>query len=588
MHAKNNPIRRQLHIFFLALLIATSCKDKPQTEQLPEEITTVDSLAWYKNSVIYTLDVEVFQDSDGDGTGDIKGLTSRLGYIDSLGADAIWLAPFQPTPNRDDGYDVTDYYGIDKRLGTLADFKVFMTEAKQRGLRVIMDLVVNHTSDEHPWFKQARADQHSPYRSWYVWSKALPENYQVGMVFPGVQTEIWSYDSVADEYYYHRFYDFQPDLNMQQEAVKKEVEKIIDYWLALGLDGFRLDAVPFFIEVPAKKGDKFEHQYQLLADMHRHIVAKTPKAIILGEANVMPEENKNYFGEHGEGMPMMFNFFVNQHLFYALATGEVKPLKKALEQTHDIPKGAQWGQFLRGHDEVDLGRLSKRERQQVYDAFGPEKNMQLYDRGIRRRLAPMLHNDRALLELAYSMLFALPSTPVMRYGDEIGMGDDLSLKERLSVRTPMQWSPARHAGFSSGSKTVRPVITSGPFGYPAVNVLTEKADAHSLLRWTRQMVGLRKACPEIGYGTWRTASQSGDEVLVLHYSWRGHELTIIHNFSPEDREVKLSAEEAGADTLHDLLGGETVMPQNSHYILRLKGYGYTWLRGAHSAKPGVR
>ena len=281
---------------------------------------------------------------------------------------------------------------------------------------------------------------------------------------------------------------------------------------------------------------------------------------------------------------MMFNFFVNQHLFYALATGDVKPLEKALVQTHDIPDGAQWGQFLRNHDEVDLGRLSGRERQRVYDAFGPEKNMQLYDRGIRRRLAPMLHGDRGFLELAYSVLFALPSTPVIRYGDELGMGDDLALKERLSVRTPMQWSPGRNAGFSSGRKTVRPVITGGPFGYAAVNVQTEEAEGHSLLRWSQKMVALRKACPEIGYGTWRTVPQGSGQVLVLRYSWREQELTVIHNFSPEDREVALSVEEAGAGSLKNLLDDQPVSPQHNHYTLRVKGHGYLWLRGIRSSK----
>jgi maltose alpha-D-glucosyltransferase/alpha-amylase len=322
----------------------------------------------------------------------------------------------------------------------------------------------------------------------------------------------------------------------------------------------------------------------MLADMRRHIEQKTPEAIVLGEANVLPGENKDFFGEHGEGMRMMFNFYVNQHLFYALATGEVKPLEKALEQTQEIPRGAQWGQFLRNHDEVDLGRLSGRERQRVYDAFGPEKNMQLYDRGIRRRLAPMLHNDRRFLELAYSVLFALPSTPVMRYGDEIGMGDDLTLKERLSVRTPMQWSPARNAGFSSGSKTVRPVVGGEPFGYSHVNVQTEEADAHSLLHWTRKMVALRKACPEIGYGDWRTVSQGSSEVLVLHYSWHGHELTVIHNFSPEDREVELTVEEAGADTLQNLLDDRMVIAQRNGYSFHLESHGYMWLRGDGSSK----
>jgi maltose alpha-D-glucosyltransferase / alpha-amylase len=309
-------------------------------------------------------------------------------------------------------------------------------------------------------------------------------------------------------------------------------------------------------------------------------VEHKPDAIILGEANVTPDENKNYFGEHGEGIQMMFNFFVNQHLFYALATGEVKPLEKALAETHDIPATAQWGQFLRNHDEVDLGRLSKRERQQVYDSFGPEKNMQLYDRGIRRRLAPMLHNDREFLELAYSILFALPSTPVIRYGDEIGMGDDLTLKERLSVRTPMQWSAAPNAGFSTARKTVLPVIAQGPFNYNTVNIQREKADSSSLLHWTKQMIALRKACPEIGYGTWSVETPA-DNVLLLHYAWKGQHVVTVHNFSHEAREVNFSMDDIGA--FRDLFSSESIVADNGRYTLKLKGHGYTWLRGIPSA-----
>jgi maltose alpha-D-glucosyltransferase/alpha-amylase len=580
--------KRSIRAFTTILLYAAclaafySCKDKPPAETTSEKTPAPDSIEnlWYKNSVIYTLDIEVFQDSDGDGVGDIKGLISRLDYIDSLGADAIWLSPFQPTPNRDDGYDISDYYQIDKRLGTLNDFKALIAEARKRDLRLIMDLVINHTSNEHPWFRQARSGSTSPYRSWYVWSPTRPENYNVGMVFPGVQDEIWSYDSVAKEYYYHRFYDFQPDLNMQEPAVQAEVKKIIDYWLAAGLDGFRIDAVPFAVEVPAKEGDDFTHQYNLISDFHQTLEKTNPDAVMLGEANVSPEENKNYFGENGDGLQMMFNFFVNQYVFYALASGEVKPLEKALAQTHDIPTTAQWGQFLRNHDEVDLGRLSDRERQQVYDSFGPAKNMQLYDRGIRRRLAPMLHNDRNFLELAYSLLFALPSTPVIRYGDEIGMGDDLTLKERLAVRTPMQWSAKTNGGFSTASKTVLPVITQGPYGYKTINIQTAMADPHSLLHWTRQMINLRKACPEIAYGTWKV-SIPADNVLLLHYEWKGTHVVTAHNFSREDREFNVTINQAGV--LQNLLTRQNLSPENGRYTIRLKSLGYSWMRGIPSS-----
>jgi maltose alpha-D-glucosyltransferase / alpha-amylase len=545
-----------------------------------EQVVSPDSTdeLWYKKSIIYTLDVEVFKDSDHDGIGDFKGLISRLGYIDSLGADAIWLSPFQPTPNKDDGYDVSDYYQVDKRLGTLEDFAAFMQRAKALKLKVIMDLVINHTSDQHPWFKEARSNKNSPYRPWYVWSKELPENYNVGMVFPGVQKTIWSYDSVANEFYYHRFYSFQPDLNAQYEPVQKEIKKIIKFWMDRGINGFRLDGVPFFIEIPQKTGEKFEHQYEMLTDMRHYVNSLDKDAIILGEANVLPDENKDFFGEHGDGMHMMFNFFVNQHLFYALATGKTDPLINALERTKEIPKNAEWGQFLRNHDEVDLGRLSEKEREEVYKKFGPEKNMQLYERGIRRRLAPMMNNNKKQLQLAYSALFSLPSTPVMRYGDEIGMGDDLRLQERLSVRTPMQWNNTKNAGFTNNDKPVQPVINTGVFKYADINVSDEQADSSSLLNWTVKMVKLRKKCPEISFGQWDILDTGSEGILAIHYQWNDQHVITLHNFTEQKQEVTIRDKSLDNKTLHDMITAEDIQRSDDHQTISLERYGYKWFR----------
>lgn len=536
-----------------------------------------DSDFWYKSSVIYTLDVEVFKDSDGDGTGDFRGLTQKLDYLQSLGVDAIWLSPFQPTPNLDDGYDVSDYYSIDPRLGTSADFKKFMQEARSRNLRVLMDLVVNHSSDQHPWFVQGRTPN-SPYHNWYVWSKEKPENANVGMVFPGVQKEIWTYDSVAGAYYYHRFYKFQPDLNMQNPAVENEIKKIAEFWIDQGITGFRLDAVPFFIEVPKTKGEKFEHQFEILERMRHTVRNKKRDGIILGEANVLPEEQEPFYGKNGEAIHMMFNFFVNQHLFYSLATGETNTLKEALQATRDIPVQSQWAQFLRNHDEVDLGRLGDRQREKVYQAFGPDSTMQLYDRGIRRRLAPMLSNNRRKLELAYSMLFALPSTPVIRYGDEIGMGDDLRLNERESVRTPMQWTAKRHGGFSTGDSTVRPVIDSGAYGYPVVNVDKEQADSNSLLTWTKRMIRLRKACPEIGWGNWTILETGSPQVLAIKCQWQQQTLVTVHNFSDQLQQIELDPKTSG-QTLQSLLTRNvSTAGSGGKHTLSIEGFGYRWFR----------
>ncbi|MGN6420190.1 MAG: alpha-amylase family protein [Pseudobacter sp.] len=550
---------------------------KNEEQDIPAPDPVLTELPWYKQAVIYTLDVEVFQDSDSNGIGDFNGLRSRLGYLDSMGVQVIWLAPFQPTPGLDDGYDITDYYGVDPRLGTMQDFELFMQDAAQRNLRVIMDLVANHTSDQHPWFRQAEKDTTSPYHSWYVWSNKRPQNWNTGMVFPGVQHDIWTFDSTAKAWYYHRFYRFQPDLNLQHPPVFEEIKKIVKFWMDKKVSGFRLDGVPFFIEVPALKGDKFEHQFDKLESLHSFMSSLNKDAIILGEANVLPEETKDFFGEQGRGMQMMFNFYVNQHLFYALATGNTSPLKDALQQTKEIPAASQWGQFLRNHDEVDLGRLSTSERNKVYEQFGPQKKMQLYDRGIRRRLAPMLGNNRKQIELAYSILFALPSTPVIRYGDEIGMGDDLSLRERLSVRTPMQWNDQKFAGFSKGVLPVRPVIDTGVFSFHRVNVADQQADSLSLLNWTRKMILLRTQHPEIGYGSWEILASDNDQVLVLAYTWHNRRLFTLHNFSAKPVTVRLRPPENLAALTDILSGNRVLLNRNRTADVTLAPYGYQWL-----------
>ncbi|GAB3502478.1 alpha-amylase family protein [Spirosoma knui] len=549
-------------------------QDIPTTPVPPDFIKEL----WYKNGLIYNLDVKVFKDTDGNGFGDFKGLTQELDYLKKLGVDVIWLSPFQPSPDGDDGYDITDFYGIDKRIGTRADFDEFMQQAKARNIRVIMDLVINHTSDQHPWFKQAQRDKKSPYRSWYVWSKNQPKNWDKGMVFPGVQKETWTYDKQANEYYYHRFYNFQPDLNAQNPAVQVEVRKIIGYWLKTGMSGFRLDAVPFFIEKMDADGDPDnpEHQFELITQMHQFIQWRRGDAMVLGEANVDPKDQKPYFGEQGSGMQMMFNFFANQHLFYALATGELEPFTKALEDTKGIPPTAQWAYFLRNHDEIDLGRLTEKQRNKVYEKFGPDTSMQLYDRGIRRRLATMLGN-RQQIELAYSVLLSMPGAPAIRYGEELGMGDDLRLKERLSVRTPMQWSTEPNAGFSTSSKTVRPVISQGPYGYQRVNVATESQDSTSLLNWLTRMIKIRKEHPEIGWGDWRLLKTDSPNVLAIQYDWQGRSSLMVHNFGESAQQFQVGLHEKPASTLSSLFDkSQQKANGNGKYLISLGKYGYNW------------
>ncbi len=531
---------------------------------------------WYKNTVIYSLDLETFMDGNGDGVGDFDGLSMRLDYLQSLGIGAVWLAPFQPTPNRDNGYDVRDYYGVDPRHGSSGDFVEFMHQAEKRGIKVIIDLVVNHTSTDHPWFQHARRDPHSPYRDWYVWSKKRPANMKSGMVFPGVQETTWTRDELAGAYYHHRFFHHQADLNMDNPAVRAEVHRIMGYWLQLGVAGFRVDAVPFVIETIRPDDAPGQMHFEYLNDMRRFLQWRRGDAILLGEANVLPQDTRKYLDDGG--MHMMFNFYANQHLFYALATGEAQPLADALRATVNRSDTTQWATFLRNHDELDLGRLTDEQREAVFAQFAPDENMQLYHRGIRRRLAPML-GDRAHLELAYSLLFALPGTPVLRYGDEIGMGDDLSLRERDAVRTPMQWANEPHGGFTTADKSTHPVIEEGVWGYPRVNVESQRRDRDSLLNWTARMIRLRKETPEIGWGAISVVKTSASHMLALRYDWRGNTIITLHNFDRKPQQVRIRADAVGGKRLVDLIvEGEFRPGSDGHYELTLDAHGYLWCR----------
>jgi maltose alpha-D-glucosyltransferase / alpha-amylase len=551
----------------------------------------IDDL-WYKNAVIYSLDLETFMDGNGDGCGDFQGLNARLDYLETLGIDTIWLAPFQPSPNRDNGYDVSDFYGVDPRHGSSGDFVEFLQRAKARGINVIIDLVVNHTSDRHPWFQAARRDRAGHHRDWYIWSKKKPPNANEGMVFPGVQKSVWTYDSLAREYYHHRFYNFQPDLNMDNPEVRSEVRRIMGYWLELGVAGFRVDAVPFIIEESPRGGRrKPQLRFDYLAEMRRMLEWRSANTVLLGEANVTPEETQPYFGKGGgDGIHMMFNFFVNQHLFYTLATADTRPLAAALRATRRIPSTSQWAQFLRNHDELDLGRLTTKQREAVFARFGPDPEMQLYHRGLRRRLAPML-GDRRHLELAYSILFALPGAQVIRYGDEIGMGENLALKERDSVRTPMQWSSERNAGFTTASRPLRPVIRDGVYGYAHVNVEAQRRDPGSLLNWMVKLIRLRKECPEIGWGDCRIVATGHPAVLALEYSWNGHRVLIVHNFDEQPHEARVRLDGEGGELLIELLAdAESHAKRNGEHRLTMEAFGYRWFRvgrHAYSIRPSA-
>jgi maltose alpha-D-glucosyltransferase/alpha-amylase len=536
---------------------------------------------WYKNAVVYCLSVATFMDSNGDGVGDFEGLMRRLDYLQGLGVTAIWLMPFQTSPCRDDGYDISNYYEVDPRYGTLGDFVEFTHAAKQRGIRVLIDLVVNHTSNEHAWFQEARRDPGSKYRDWYVWSKKKPRDANKGMVFPGVQKSTWNYDSVARSWYFHRFYDFQPDLNTSNPHVQAEILKIMGFWIQLGVSGFRMDAVPFVIATKGPAVTKPVEQYDMLRTMREFLQWREGDAIILAEANVLPDTDMQYFGRAGDRMHMMFNFQVNQNLFYALAASDTRPLRKALKTTRPRPASAQWGLFLRNHDELDLGRLSAQQRATVFAAFGPEPRMQLYDRGIRRRLAPMLEGDRRRIELAYSLMFTLPGTPVLRYGDELGMGDDLALAERACARTPMQWSTEPNAGFTRNDKPVLPVIAGGPFGYQHVNAAQQRRDPNSMLNWTERIVRMRKEVPEVGWGDFEIIQTRDPAVLVIRYDWRNNSVLFVHNLAASPREIsfEVGIEGEQGELLVNLLSEDhSRADAKGRQSLLLEAYGYRWYR----------
>jgi maltose alpha-D-glucosyltransferase/alpha-amylase len=539
---------------------------------------------WYKNAIIYCLSVETYMDANGDGIGDFLGLTRRLDYLHGLGITAIWLMPFQVSPGRDDGYDVADYYGVDPRYGTLGDFVEFTHAAEQRGIRVLIDLVVNHTSNEHAWFKQARKDPNSRYRDWYIWSKKKPAKTNTGMVFPGVQKSTWSFDKQAKAWYFHRFYEFQPDLNTSNPEVQAEILKIMGFWIQLGVAGFRMDAVPFVIASKGPNVHEPEQDFDMLRMFRELLQWRRGDCIVLAEANVLPDTDMEYFGQDGDRMHMMFNFQVNQNLFYALASADSRPLVEALEATKPRPATAQWGMFLRNHDELDLGRLTERQRQKVFAAFGPDPEMQLYERGIRRRLAPMLDGDRRRLELAYSLLFTLPGSPVIRYGDELGMGDDLRLPERNCARTPMQWSNEPQGGFTGNSKPHLPVITGGPYGYEHINAATQRRHPGSLLNWTERIIRMRKEVPEVGWGDFVIIPSGDRSVLIMRYDWRNNWVLFVHNLDARPREVAFSAGLDGTDAepgklLINLLSEDHSRADDAgkHQIV-IEPYGYRWYR----------
>ncbi|MER6189839.1 alpha-amylase family protein [Streptomyces cyaneofuscatus] len=541
---------------------------------------------WWKNAVVYCLDVETYQDGNGDGTGDFAGLTQRIDHLVRLGVTCVWLMPFYPTRERDDGYDITDFYAVDPRLGTLGDFTEFVRTARDRGIRVIADLVVNHTSDHHPWFQDARSSRTSAHRDWYVWVDSPPEDGPEGVVFPDAERSVWELDETTGQYYLHRFFKQQPDLNVANPAVRDEIARIMGFWTQLGLSGFRVDAVPFLLETDGQQdADKLPDPHEYLADLRAFLGRRNGEAVLLGEVNLPYPDTATFFGEpesgRGDELTMCFDFIGMQRMYLSMARGEAGPLAAALRERPAAPRDAHWATFVRNHDELTLDKLDDDERAEVFAAFGPDEDMQLYGRGLRRRLPPMVGGDRRRVELAYSLLFTLPGTPVLFYGEEIGMGENLAAEGRQAVRTPMQWTADKGGGFSGADADALPnPVVEGAFGPKRVNVHDQAYDADSLLGRMRTLIERYRETPELAWGTYEVLDADDPGVLAHISSLPEGAVLAVHNFS--DRAVTAAMTVPGLKggrLLTDVFTGSTVKSAAGGLVrTELEPYGYRWLR----------
>ncbi|MDV8147995.1 alpha-amylase family protein [Arthrobacter sp. B10-11] len=545
---------------------------------------------WWKNAVVYCLDPETFFDDDGDGTGDFGGLIQRVDYLAALGVTCIWLMPFYPSPDRDDGYDITDMYGVDPRLGTLGDVVEFIRTAKDRGMRVIADFVINHTSDKHPWFKESRKSVDNPYRDYYVWRKDTPPDTSEQVVFPGEETSIWTQDKATGEWYLHMFAKHQPDLNVANPKVRDEIAKSMGFWLQMGLDGFRLDAVPFFLElqgVSKEDAGKIDpHDY--LAALRSFLNRRNGSAVLLGEVNLPYKDQVKYFGgPDGNELNMQFDFLSMQNLYLSLAREDARPLAKTLTGRPAIHPDNQWAMFVRNHDELTLDKLTDEERAEVFAAFGADPDMQMYGRGLRRRLPPMLDGDPARLRMVYSLMFSLPGTPVLFYGEEIGMGEDLRAEGRSAVRSPMQWNDTDNGGFSTApaDKLVAQVV-DGYFGPKNINAAQAVRDPDSLWNFIATLIRRYRESPELSWGDFELIKQANPGVLLHSCTRAGSTLVLAHNMAAQPASVtaRVSSPEDPKETfggaiLLDLLDGENIaLADDGGFELELERYGYRWFR----------
>ena len=543
---------------------------------------------WHKNAVFYECYVRAFCDSNGDGHGDLKGLTARLDYLQELGVDCLWLLPIYPSPLLDDGYDIADYYGMLEQYGTLDDFRQLVSAVHARGMHIIADLVLNHTSDQHPWFQAARADRSSPYRDYYVWSDSDQKYAEARIIFLDTEKSNWTWDEQAGQYYWHRFYASQPDLNYDNPAVRAEMLRVMQFWLDLGIDGFRADAVPYLFEREGTNCENLPETHAYLKQIRRFIDENYPGRILLAEANQWPEDVRAYFGD-GDEFNLGFHFPVMPRIYMALRSGDYNPLKNILDRTPAIPENCQWCTFLRNHDELTLEMVTEQERQWMWQEYAPEPRMRL-NLGIRRRLAPLLDNDRRKIELAYSLLFTLPGSPIIYYGDEIGMGDNIWLPDRNGVRTPMQWDASSGAGFSAAppEKFYAPLIDASPYHPLNVNVADQRADAGSLYHRIRQMIAIRKEYLAFGAGELIWAETDPPAVAAYWRVCPRATILVLNNLSSHAQTVSLPLGLQPLESIRldqpDLLGSTTsaLTINNGQLLGTLQPFQHLWLLSAGS------
>ena len=540
---------------------------------------TLNDPLWYKDAVIYELHVRAFADSNGDGMGDFNGLTRKLDYLQDLGVNAIWLLPFYPSPWRDDGYDISDYRSIHQAYGTMRDFKRFMKEAHERGLRVITELVINHTSNQHPWFERARnAKPGSKYRDYYVWSETPDRYSEARIIFQDFETSNWTWDPVAKAYYWHRFYSHQPDLNFDNPAVQTEVFKLLDYWFETGVDGLRLDAVPYLFEREDSNCENLPETHEFLKAMRHHIDTNWPDRMLLAEANQWPEDSVDYFGDDDE-CHMAFHFPLMPRLFMALKMEDSFPVVDILEQTPALPTSGQWGIFLRNHDELTLEMVTDEERDYMYRAYGRDPRQRL-NLGIRRRLAPLLDNNRRAIELLNSLLFSLPGTPVIYYGDEIGMGDNVYLGDRDGVRTPMQWGPDRNAGFSSANpqRLFLPLIIDPEYHFESINVETQQANGSSLLWWMKRLIATRRKYAAFSRGELTVVPSSNHRVFSFVRHTEDQAILVLINFSRHTQVTDLTLEDYVGSVPEELFSNaDFPAVRERDYSITIGSHDFYWL-----------